>query len=314
MEYRIYPLTDQSRLEELCTLFATGLADTTPEYWKWKHYSENGHPEGTVLVAETEDESMAGMFALQPEIYRYNGTNIVIVQMMDLVIAPSYRGRGLMKTLFSYAKEHYSALGYWGFLGFPNEVSYPILTKYGATDMGDICSYETVKRILPLYLAKKREIYQQWQIAFADAPPEDLFDLQDRQECRMVRSPAFLRWKFAQNPETAFQWLTLRKDGNLHGYMAVSIVRGRFRRAVNIYDWALRPSVDERVLKLAVDLLLTHGNWVNLWGKFSDADLALWAKAGVSNPSSQRTHFLLIPFDGNDIPGQWHLSRADLDY
>ena len=69
MEYRIYPLEDQSRLEEICALFAKGLADTTPEYWKWKHFSENGQPAGMILVAEAEDGSFAGMFALRPECY-----------------------------------------------------------------------------------------------------------------------------------------------------------------------------------------------------------------------------------------------------
>lgn len=314
MNYHLYPLQDLTKLPKICTLFAKGLDETDLEHWKWKNFAENGHPESMLLVAEAEDGSFAGMFGLQPEYYRWQGKNLVIVQLMDLVIDPTHRGTGLMKMLFRYAQEHYAALGYWGFVAFANEVSYPIFMKYGATDMGDIRSYETPKRLLPYYRSKKHLTLQQWQLELSDTPPEDLFDLQDRQECRMVRSPAFLRWKFAQNPETAFQWLTLRKDGNLHGYMAVSIVRGRFRRAVNIYDWALQPTVEECILKLAVDLLLTHGNWVNLWGKYSDADLALWAKAGVSNPSAQRTHFLLTPFDGNDIPGQWHLSRADLDY
>ena len=96
--------------------------------------------------------------------------------------------------------------------------------------------------------------------------------------------------------------------------MTFSIAKGRLRRAVNIYDWALRPAVDECVLRRAVALLLTHGNWVNLWGKYSDADLKLWEKAGVARKSTQTTHFLLMPFENRDTPGLWHLTRADLDY
>ena len=129
MSYQLYPLQDLSRLPQLCNLFATGLAETTPEFWKWKHFSENGHPESMILVAETAEGSFAGMFAFQPLYYRWKGRTLRIVHMMDLVIDPSHRGSGLMKTLFRYAHDHYSAQGYWGFLGFPNDVSYPILMK-----------------------------------------------------------------------------------------------------------------------------------------------------------------------------------------
>lgn len=314
MNYQLYPLKDLTRLPEICSLFARGLAETTPEYWKWKHFSENGHPGSMILVAETDNGCITGMFALQPMYYRWENKTLVIVQMMDLVIDPAHRGTGLMKMLFQYAQNHYSQDGCWGFLGFPNDISYPILMKYGAADMGDICSYETAKRPLPFYREKKHAACRQWQIALTDVPPEDLFDTEVPEECRMTRSAAFLQWKFAENPETRFQWLTLRRNGILQGYMTVSIMRGRFRRAVNIYDWVFHSCVDAHILRQAVKLLLTHGNWVNLWGRYSEADLELWAKAGVSHRSAQNTHFLLIPFDGMDTPRQWHLSRADLDY
>ena len=116
MEYTIYPLKDTTRFDELCALFATGLADTTPEYWKWKHYSENGMPEGTILVAEDENGILAGMFALQPEFFVCGDERLLLVQTEDLVIDPRYRGTGLMKKLYHYAMSYFTECGASGSL------------------------------------------------------------------------------------------------------------------------------------------------------------------------------------------------------
>lgn len=314
MSYKLYPLQDRSKLPELCSLFAKGLADTTVDYWLWKHFSHNGHPEGMILVAEAEDGSLAGMFALQPENYRRGEECLVVVQMMDLVIDPRYRGTGLMKRLFQYAKWNYTEKGYWGFTGFPNPKSFPILTKYGAKDMGDISSLETGKRIVPIYIGRKKQQFGCWTLELKEEMPDDLFLTDKISAFQMDKPKAFMEWKFAANPEERFQWLTIRRNGTLEGYLVVHITRGRLRRAVNVYDWGLKNTVGATVLKQAVNLLLTHGNWVELWGRYSEEDQRLWREAGLNRKSDQRTHFLLMPFGANPIPDRWHLTRADLDY
>ena len=314
MDYRIYPLENTDRLDEICTLFATGLADTTPDFWKWKHFSDNGMPKGMILVAEAEDGSFAAVFALQPENYVCNGEKTVIIQTEDLVILPAHRGSGLMKKLYFYAKEHYAKEGATALLGFCNDNSYPIFVKYGATDMGDSYSWDSAKSLLPIYLNKKRATHKDWKIEVTDEMPNDLFYLENTESFQMEKNDTFMKWKFVDNPEGPFYWLTIRKNGVLMGYVVYAVTQGRLRRAVNIYDWALNDQVDAAVLKRAVDLLRTHGNWVNLWGRYTDAILDRWAAAGIKNKNEQGTRFILHALTDEPLPENWHLTRADLDY
>lgn len=314
MDYRIYPLEDQSRLEELCALFAKGLADTTPEYWKWKHFTENGQPEGIILVAEAEDGSLAGMFALQPERYDFGDQKILMVQTEDLVIDPSHRGSGLMRKLYRHAMEHYAAMGAVGFVSFCNEASYPIFLKYGSVDAGYIYTQNSSKNSLPIYISKKKDRFNGWELEIADQMPRDLFYPKHQNGYGMTKNDEFMKWKFADNPEGPFRWLTIRKDGVLHGYAVVHITQGRLRRAVNIYDWALDEKVTPDVLKYGVNLLRTHGNWVSLWGKYGENDLNLWIQAGLTERNEDGTHFVLHQLGDTPLPERWHLTRADLDY
>lgn len=314
MEYRLYPLEDQSLLDEICTLFAKGLAETTPEYWKWKHFADNGQPKGMILVAEAEDGTLAGMFALQPEWYTCADKSILVIQNEDLVIDPAHRGTGLMKKLYHFAKDYYTKEGAVGSISFCNPASYPIFLKYGAEDRGDIYSRNTPKSLLPLYLRKKNVRFDAWELSVTDQMPSDLFYPVNQDAFQMAKNDRFMKWKFVDNPDGPFRWLTIRNDGKLMGYMVVRTIQGKFRRAVNIYDWALREELPDEVLRAAVKLLRTHGNWVSLWGRYSDAVLDRWARAGLTQKSEQGTHFVLHTFGDAPMPDNWHLTRADLDY
>jgi GNAT superfamily N-acetyltransferase len=314
MEYRLYPLEDQSRLDEICTLFAKGLAETTPEYWKWKHFFENGQPEGMILVAEAEDGSFAGMFALQPEHYGRGNSQITVIQNEDLVIDPAHRGTGLMKRLYRYALEYYREQGAVGSVSFCNAASYPIFLKYGAEDRGDIYTCNTDKHLLPIYLNRTGWKKGAWEIRIGDQMPDDLFYPVNEEAYQLRKSDAFMKWKFVDNPDGPFRWLTIRNNGKLMGYMVTKIVQGKFRRAVNIYDWALRDELPDEMLRAAVKLLHTHGNWVSLWGRYSDAVLDRWARAGLAQKNEQGTHFVLHTFGDTPMPAEWHVTRADLDY
>ena len=123
-----------------------------------------------------------------------------------------------------------------------------------------------------------------------------------------------MEWKFDKNPEQTFQRLTIRHNGELKGYMVFHVNCGRFRRAVNIHDWDLMPEVSDAVLAQSVRILRGMGNWVSLWGRYDDAVLARWKRAGIGEKGTQGTHFLLRPYGEKELPDRWHLTRADLDF
>lgn len=313
MEFRIFPLKDTSRLPELCALFAKGLAQTTPEQWLWKHYTENGLPEGRILVAEDEAGQLRAMFAMQPAWYRRGEERILLVQTEDLVIDPECRGQGLMRKLYDYTMEDYRRQGAAAITAFScNDASYPIFLKYGAKNLGDIGALATPKALLPKL---RRRHYRKggWEIQICREMPKDLFITGKDDVFKMEKTTRTLEWKFTENPELQYQWLTIRKDGALKGWFVYYVNKGRLRSAVNICDWELRSHVTSAILKHAVTILQTLGNWVTLWGRQSDADLALWRAAGLTEQEVHPDHFMFHATADFAPPAHWHITKIDSD-
>lgn len=314
MEFRLYPLTDESRLQEICDLFAQGLGETTVAYWKWKHFTENGLPQSIMIVAEDNTGKIVGMYALQPMWYCNSKERVLVSLGEDLVVDKTFRGTGLVKRLRQYGDNFYidQRADFWA--GYANPISFIIFQKYGAKNCGDIYSYQSQKTILPPLFPKTNYTHDGWEISVCDRMPSDLFFQTGDTSFRMEKNASFMEWKFEKNPNQKFKWLTIRNNGVLKGYMVFHVNRGRFRKAVNIHDWDLMSDVSDQVLKRAVDILRSMGNWVSLWGRYDDAVLARWKMAGIGEKSTQGTHFLLCPYGVKELPDQWHLTRADLDF
>lgn len=314
MDFRFYPLKDTSRLPELCELFAKGLAETTPEQWLWKHYTPNDLPEGMILVAEDEGGALRAMFAMQPAWYRRGEERLLLVQTEDLVIDPACRGQGLMRKLYDYTMDYYRQQGAAALTAFScNDASYPIFLKYGARNLGDIGALTTPKTLLPHIWNPASYRKKGWNISFANEMPEDVFVTPGISAFKMEKTPRTLAWKFTVNPDQRYEWLTIRKDGELVGWMVFYVNRGRLRSAVNICDWELKESVTPEILAEAVKLLQDLGNWVTLWGRQSDTDRARWQAAGLTQYEPRPDHFVFHSTEGVTPPDAWHITKLDSD-
>jgi GNAT superfamily N-acetyltransferase len=313
MEFRIYPLTDTSRLPELCVLFAKGLAKTTPEYWLWKHYSDNGLPKGMVLIADDESGKMRAIFAMQPAWYRQGNSKIMLVQLEDLVIDPECRGQGLMRKLYSYTMDYYRTQGAAGLIGLSaNDKSYAVLTSYGFCNLGGIRSFRTSKTLIP-HFSKNNYRKEGWNIVIGDAMPDDLFFSSHSSSFKLEKNQQFIEWKFNKSPEHAYQWLTIRRDGVLEGYIIFYVNKGRLRSAVNICDWELNESINDWILRKTVKILQSKGNWVSLWGRLDDRSAARWHQAGLTIENQDKDYFIYYPIDDSQLPVNWHITKADSD-
>ncbi len=314
MEFRIYPLKDTSRLPELCELFAKGLAQTTPEQWLWKHYTDNGLPEGMILVAEDETGRLRAMFAMQPAWYRRGEERILLVQTEDLVIDPECRGQGLMRKLYDYTMDYYRQQGAAAVTAFScNDASYPIFLKYGSKELCEIGSISTSKAFLPKFWKKALFARDSWQIQIQAQLPEDLFFTTCDTVFKMEATHRTIEWKFNEDPARSYQWLTIRKDGVLVGWVAFYVNKGRLRSAVNICHWELKDCVEIPILKKAVGLLQRLGNWVNLWGIQTPDTLARWRAAGLTDDGPAHDHFMYHVIDDRSLPTAWSITKVDSD-
>lgn len=312
MDFRIYPLKDTSRLPELCELFAKGLGEITPAEWIWRNFTENGLPQGIVSVAEDETGKLRAVFGMQPVWYRRGQERLMLVQTQGLVIDPECRGQGLMRKVFDYNVDYFRRQGAAALTSFScNELSYPIFMKYGSADLGSLSGLATPVG-LRKFRKKTRFAREGWDIQISDEMPGDLFFTESDSVFKMEKNLRFMQWKFNEDPNQRYRWLTIRKNGSLEGYLVFYVNRGRLRSAVNICDWELKSGVDEKILKKAVQILRTQGNWVTLWGIQTEADGGRWRAAGLTETNTAKDRFVYQPIDSTP-PATWHITKSDSD-
>ena len=314
MGFKLYPLEDTKRLDEICRLFSTGLGETMPEQWIWKHYTDNGLPKGMILVAENEIGKLGGMFAMQPAYYSCGNRRILLVQTEDLVIDSECRRQGLMRKMYDYAIEYYAKKEANALISLStNEASYPIFIKYGAKNLGNMTLYESKKTIIPKGWIKRIYKTNDWSISVSDDIPEQLFFSKTTDVWKMEKNQRFMEWKFKDNPEQKYSWLKIEYKNELVGYMVFYVNRGRLRSAVNVCDWDLKNCVDEKILRRVVLILQSYGNWVSIWGSMSGTEERLWKAAGLGIEVKTQSHFVYHAIDKESIFNKWHITKADSD-
>ena len=130
---------------------------------------------------------------------------------------------------------------------------------------------------------------------------------------KMEKTLRTLEWKFTENPEQNYQWLTIRKEGSVMGWLVYYVNKGRLRSAVNICDWELRPEVTADVLSLAVRRLQSLGNWVTVWGRQNRHDGDLWTRSGMTEQMPAHDHFMFHATGDLTPPSDWHITKIDSD-
>lgn len=313
-DIKIYPLENSERLNEVCELFALGLANTTKEWWIWKHFTPNGLPEGVVLVAEDSKNYICGVFAMQPAYYCKADEKIMLVQLEDLVIAPEYRGNGLMRRLYDFTLDYYREKNAAGLIGLSaNEKSYAVLSKYGFENIADLNGIQSVKTLTPRFWRKDFYKKDEWEITISQDIPQGLFFAQKQNVWKMEKNQQFMEWKFKNSPEREYCWLVIKYRNELVGYIVYYVNQGRLRKVVNICDWELKASVTEKELKKAVRILQTQGNWIYLWGCMSREDEELWKKSGISLKKENKSPFLYYSLNERNKIEAFDITKADSD-
>lgn len=313
--FRITHFCDWSRVDELRALFRTGLGETSKEFWLWKYGGKNGLEAPDYWIIEDASGEMVGTFGIQPYLYRKLDDEYIIVQLQDMVVAPQCRGFGFPRILYHTALERCKEYGAVAFVAYSNEASIGPFMKYGAVNMGDIGALHTRKKELAFLKKPKTHLEKDgWSYTLTETMPEDIFFKGSADAFKMVKSPEFMRWRFDQNPDEDFRWLTVRRDDTLQAWVVFQIFRGRIHTAVNIYDYDLRKDLPEEIRQQSLEILQTCGSWVSLWGRMSEDERTKWRRAGMTREEQPSSHFLLHFFDGSVPPENWRILRVDRDF
>ena len=312
--FRIVRFKDWERINELRTLFCTGLGETSEQYWRWKYGSNNGQPDACLLMVENDNGRMVATFGLQPLLYRNKSEEHIVVQLQDLVVHPDFRGSGFVRVLYNAAREHSARHGASAFVAYTNDASFGPFIKFGSIDMGDIGSLRSGTSGLSVFkTAKRRTERYGYVFECSETLPPDIFFSDCDTEFKMVKSAAYMRWRFDLKPDESFQWLCVRKDKALKAWFVFQENRGRIHTAVNIYDYEVAADVPLYVRREAVRCLARRGSWVSLWGRLSDEEKCMWKNIGLTKETKAASHFMLHFFDAA-TPLNWHILRVDRDF
>ena len=204
----------------------------SPELFRWKHV-DNPSGRSLMLLAE-RDERVVGLRAFMRWRFIGGGEVIRAVRAVDTATHPDYQGRGIFRTLTLEALDRLRGDADLVF-NTPNEKSLPGYLKMGWRTLGR----------LPVLVAPRHPIrvLRGWRggesrptgpveaptAAEALADPDVSKLLTDRREPRLhtVRTPEYLRWRYAHAPLLDYRAVTERDGAGRLLAMAVFRVRAR---------------------------------------------------------------------------------------
>lgn len=197
----------------------------------WRFFGRADTP--AVLMIGEDSEGIAGLNALLPTEAVLDGRRFKACQSIDTMVHPRTRGRGLFGLLARKAREEAARRGIEVVYGFPNDLSLPMFMKSQAfhyiDDMPRHIRWITPSRRKPGAMGKALDrlvaLLPQGRrdrgIELAVGKPDDLSLVRliepqaPEGECRVVRTVAELRWRYAPEAAMSYEWLTARRDGDV---------------------------------------------------------------------------------------------------
>jgi GNAT superfamily N-acetyltransferase len=346
VQIKQFELADQDALLSfLRVAYADEPRKSESAFWRW-HYLENPFtsPDDIPLWVVRSGERIVGQLATIPVVLKVGADRIRAIWILDFVILPEYRGRGLGKRLVLAAGESFPTMLTLGI----NEQSTAVFRSlkwvalggvhryhrllYLGNAFGEISKFEPLRRLVNLCHAPFRPRYARTrnsgggvirEVTAFDASFEDLWQRAGAQwTCAVERSPRYLEWQFARQPGKKFDVLGFYERDQLVGYVVLFFrkdERSKVSPKVAIsdlcYDAGGSPRVIDELLKAALRLALERraGSVVtdvldpNVEARL--LRLGFWRiKAAPQFMASTPEHQDLIYKESN-----WFLTRGDSD-
>lgn len=346
VQIKQFELADQDALLSfLRVAYADEPRKSEPAFWRW-HYLENPFtsPDDIPLWVVRSGKQIVGQLATIPVVLKVGSDKTRAIWILDFVILPEYRGRGLGKRLVLAARESFPTMITLGI----NEQSKAVFRSlkwialggvhryhrllYPGNAFGEISKFEPSRRLVNLCYAPFRPRYTRTsnrpgglmrEVTTFDASFDDLWQRASAQwPCAVVRSPRYLEWQFMRQPGKKFEVLGLYEHDQLVGYVVLFFRQdGRSKVSPKVaisdicYDASGSPQVIDDLLKAALRLALERraGSLVaDVLDPLIESrlqHLGFWRiKAAPQFMASASEHQDLIYNESN-----WFLTRGDSD-
>lgn len=346
VEIKQFQLADKDALLSfLRSAYPDEPSKSDPVFWNW-HFLENPNTtaDNVPLWIVKQGNEVVGQMATIPARLKVGDKEKRALWIIDFILAPQYRGRGLGKALMRIARETYCttmiALGY-------NAQSEAVLLSHKWVSLGNINRYHAlffpgnaskeisrfsaVSELANLLYAPLRPNKTQLsadragqirEIREFDSAFDQLWQEASVQwPCAVVRSSRFLQWQFMQQPGKKFEVLGYFESNHLLGYVVLFFRKSRSGAPDKVaisdlcYSANSATSVIDNLLKGAVRLALERragGLVIDVLDELVEQRLRqfrFW-RIKASPP------FMAGTFEDQDlmyVRDNWFLTRADSD-
>ncbi len=240
----------REKREELLDLFRVSFGhDMSAELWDWKYIQNpfvSADPE--VIVAVENGKIVGARPLLLAEMW-LEDEKVKAAQPCDTMVHPEHRREGIFSRMNQFAIEYFKQSGYAFFYNFPGPMSRPGYLKQGWKIVAitetlyrfinpqKLISYKLKNQFLGTGLGffydkllntriKASLLSSSFQVKVFDKFPGELKevdDLRDKSTIDLVRSEAYLRWRFDQHPEHSYKYIIAKKGDELWGYAVISV-------------------------------------------------------------------------------------------
>lgn len=316
-----------------------------PEFWNW-HYVDhpNSEPGAIPVWLAKAGTRIVGQLAAIPVELNVDESAVAAIWILDLMVDPEFRRRGVMKKLVGEANRSYeymlgsatrrqhsaallTSLGWTVFSALPryHKILYPgSATRAWAEKKGTRKLVDVVftplrpgNRRLDAMAANVR------QVDVMDAAFDELWhDCAVQWRCSITRSSDYLAWQFERQPGKSFEIIGYFENGKMLGYAVLFFRKPDDGGAVNkaaISDICYHPSNSKRIVDALIAAALKRAIQRRSGGLVTDAlDIVLEERLRHFGfwPVKSGLEVMAIGPAGNDIlydPASWHLTRADSD-
>lgn len=313
-----------------------------PKFWDW-HYTEAPHAdEGKppVWIARS-GEKIVGQVGTIPVMVNIAGAPRRAIWILDMIVMPEFRRRGLVKRMLKDAETNFTSFGLvlnsaeqhstplMKSIGYEHLLNLPRFHKplYPANDIREIAKFDLLRKAVNAAFAPFRPRFKQNERVRAVEKIDESFDAlwaeaETQWSCAVRRTAKYLKWQFEQQPGKKFDILGYYKGEKLLGYAVLFFRKPQANDAIAkaaISDICYHPEnpkeTIDALLRESLRLAVARGAGgvvTDVLDKLIEQRLEKFGFWRVKNP----LQFMVKSGEFQDLlynSENWFLTRADCD-
>lgn len=311
-------------------------------FWDW-HYAQAPHADDgkpPVWIAKSGDE-IVGQVGTIPVMVNIAGENRRAVWILDMIVMPEFRRRGLVKRMLKDAETNFTSFGLvlnsaeqhstplMKSIGYAHLINVPRFHKplFPANDIREAAKFDFLRKTVNAAFAPFRPRFEKNENVRAVEKFDESFDVlwteaEKNWSCAVRRTAKYLEWQFTRQPGKKFDILGYYEGEKLLGYAVLFFRKPQANGAIAkaaVSDICYHPENPQKTvdallresLRLAVERG-TGGLVTDILDKLVEERLAHFGFWRVKSP----LQFMVKSDEFQDLlynSENWFLTRADCD-